>query len=116
MSILHDGFKNMRQAVRDLLDGRATPVDSDEPHPLNEELWRIATHTPWVADAAVRMRDMGHVFHAEVFVVPTTSPTLEAVEDLTARLRASDWKTEDTVVVLTSEVPADIAGRSRPAG
>lgn len=113
LSILHDGVTNMRQAVRDLLDGRATPVDSDDPHPVNEDLWRIAVHTPWVTDAAVRVRDMGHVFHSEVFVVPVGNPSVADVEDLTARLRECDWKTEDTVVVLTRDVPSDIAGRDQ---
>lgn len=113
VSILHDGITNMRSAVRDLLDARASDIDSTEPHPLGDELWRVAVHTPWVSDATVRVRDMGHVFHAEVFVVPVAGhdPTVAEIEALTDRCRETDWKTSDTVVVVASSLPADLSPR-----
>lgn len=113
VSILHDGLTNIRSAVRDLLDARASDIDSTDPHPLNEELWRTAVHTPWVSDATVRIRDMGHVFHTEVFVVPVEGydPTVAEVEALRDRCRRSDWKTDDTVVVVGRTLPDELSPR-----
>ena len=41
------------------------------PHPLAAESAARLRALPWVRDAAVRMRDMGQVFHLEAFVVAT---------------------------------------------
>nr|WP_255622335.1 cation transporter [Tessaracoccus sp. OS52] len=109
-SILWDGVTNIRSAVRDLLDGRATPIDSDEPHPVVGLLQLQADRTDWVDRSTVRVRDMGHVFHSEVFVAPTlgTDPTVDQIEELQRRCSEVDWKTSDTVVVVTHHLPKDL--------
>lgn len=109
-TILWDGFTNIRSAVRDLLDGTATPIDSDDPHPVVAQLQEAAQAVDWVDRCTVRVRDMGHVFHTEVFVVPVagSNPTVDQVEELQRRCAAVDWKTQDTVVVLTHHLPKDL--------
>ena len=109
-SILHDGVKNLRAAVGDLLDARATPIGSDEPHPVVRQLQRAAEATDWVDRATVRVRDMGHVFHSEVFVVPRhgIDPTVDQIEELQRRCAELDWKVEDTVVVVTHHLPKEL--------
>lgn len=102
-----DGVTNLRGAVRDLLDSRPTTVDGSAPHPLIATMASTALRESWVAEAAVRVRDMGHVFHSEVFVVPLErhDPTLEQIDALTAECQRLDWKVRDTVVAPVRHLP-----------
>ncbi|GAA4907103.1 cation transporter [Tessaracoccus lubricantis] len=106
-SIVKDGVTNLRGAMNALLDARATPIASQEAHPVIHAMRSTALAQPWVDEAAVRVRDMGHVFHSEVFVVPRREnhPGLLELDALREQLRAADWKALDTVVVLCSELP-----------
>lgn len=114
--IVWDGVTNTRTAVIDLMDQRALTYDSSEPHPLGAEIIEYLRGQAWVADAAVRMRDQGQVFHIEAFVVPRRSRvdtrTLAAAADDIAAL---DWKVQDIVVIPVRELPdeADAAGHTR---
>lgn len=108
-SILHDGLKNVRGATVDLMDRRATTFDDSEPHPLIGELNQVVREFDWVAQAGSRVRDEGHVFHVEVFVVPhDDAGTVERCEAAAAAVRALDWKLRDVVVVAVSALPEDV--------
>lgn len=108
--IVKDGATNLRAAVAALLDARATPIESEEPHPVIEKLRQAALRTGWVAEAEVRTRDMGHVFHSEVFVVPVEAAqlTVAQLEELRQRCCDVDWKAIDTVIVVTDEIPSGL--------
>jgi hypothetical protein len=72
----------------------------------------------WIDEAAVRMRDTGHVFNVEVLAVPKSrdGDLLGQVEELTAELRELDWKVQDVVVAVVGELkdaPADVMVRGR---
>ncbi|MHA6512153.1 cation diffusion facilitator family transporter [Tessaracoccus sp. Z1128] len=114
-SIVKDGVTNLRGAVAALLDARATPIESQDPHPVIAKLREAALRTDWVAEAAVRTRDMGHVFHSEVFVVPVEGASLSVgrVEELRQRCCDVDWKAIDTVVVVTDEIPHGLSALDR---
>lgn len=109
ISILRDGGKNLRAAVRGLTDARARTYDDEEPHPLILEVERVARDAPWVVDAVGRLRDEGHVFHVEMFVVPEPGTELTGMmcEDLRRMLCDVDWKIRDVVIAPVSFVPAD---------
>ncbi|MFL2001451.1 cation diffusion facilitator family transporter [Microbacterium sp. A1-JK] len=106
-SILTDGVRNLRGAVADLMDERATTFDDRKPEPLAVRIDDYLRGLPWVADAGSRMRDEGHVFHVEAFVVPIdgTVPSLEMLESAREACIALDWKVQDIVLVLTRELP-----------
>ena len=70
VTILCDGIKNTRAAVTDLMDARAATFDDAKPHPVIDKINDYLRGLDWVADAGARVRDEGHVFHAEAFVVP----------------------------------------------
>jgi len=121
-SILHDGFRNLRSAVAALMDARATTVDGSEPHPLTHRIDDTLRTLPWVTRAESRVRDQGHVFHVESFVVPRHGmPTRDELQDAWRRVTELDWKVQDLVVVPVDELPAELLptvrdGRSaRPA-
>ncbi|MEV7608438.1 cation transporter [Microbacterium sp. NPDC089320] len=114
LGIIWDGFRNTKTAVIDLMDQRARTYDSRHPHPLAGDVISTMRSRPWVADAGVRMRDQGQVFHIEAFVVPQRKKvSLSDVSDLAARITDLDWKVQDVVVVPVEELPdgVDTSGR-----
>ena len=70
VDILYDGVKNLRAAVAGLTDTRARTYDDKAPHPLQHDVEEFLRGLEWVAAAESRVRDLGHVFHVEAFVVP----------------------------------------------
>ncbi|GAB3604514.1 cation diffusion facilitator family transporter [Microbacterium aureliae] len=104
--IVWDGYRNARAAILDLIDQRARTEDDARIHPLLFRIRDRALAEPWVRAGAVRMRDMGQVFHVEVFVVPRRSwVRLGRVEDLREAITRLDWKVQDVVVITRSELP-----------
>jgi divalent metal cation (Fe/Co/Zn/Cd) transporter len=110
VSILRDGLTNLRVAASALMDARATTVEGHEPHPLISTVDAHLDAVPWVAEAGSRIRDEGHVFHVEAFVVPRDgrSPGLDELTAVRESTIALDWKIQDLVVVPVEELPADL--------
>jgi len=108
-SILKDGVTNLRGAVAALADARPTTYDDAAPHPLVQQVETVLRQLPWVQDAGVRVRDEGHVFHVEGFVVPLagTPPTLEQLAAARKRCADLDWKVEDVVLAPVERLPED---------
>lgn len=108
--ILKDGWKNMRTAVGALMDARAETVEGDDPHPLVGDIEDSLRTWGWVRDARARVRDQGHVFHVEAFVVPVVghAATLDELRELRERLVELDWKIDDVVVAPVEEIPPQL--------
>lgn len=106
-SILWDGLRNMGAAVTDLMDARATTFDDKKPHPVAIAVDDYLRSLRWVDDAGSRVRDEGHVFHIEAFVVPRKgrSPSLDTLEEARRACIDLDWKVQDIVVVPVRELP-----------
>ena len=69
----------------------------------------------WVAHVGCRVRDEGHVFHAEVFVVPVgPEVSVEKVDSLRVAVQSLDWKLDDVVVSVVPELPEGV--RVAPRG
>ena len=99
LDILHDGVKYLRESVADLMDDSPQRHDEEAPHPLIATVHRELAATSWVAEAAVRLRENGHVLEGDVWVVPRGGKdVIDGVEELTMRLRELDWKLDDVVV------------------
>ena len=109
-SILHDGVRNMRTAVGALMDARAVTVDGADTHPLVDRLEAHFGALTWVERAGVRVRDEGHVFHVEAFVVPLGGAVARLAElgEAGRSARALDWKIQDLVVVPVAELPDEL--------
>lgn len=98
--ITWDGYRNLRQVMADMLDETPRLVDGSARDGLPERVRTYLKGLPWVADADVRMRDGGHVFTGEAFVVPRDA------RDLVPRLRAAvegaralDWRMLDLTIM-----------------
>ncbi|MCW2163276.1 Divalent metal cation (Fe/Co/Zn/Cd) transporter [Microbacterium hydrothermale] len=105
-SIVHDGVSNLRAAVVDLMDARATTFDDTRPHPLVGRVDQYLAGLPWVREAGSRVRDEGHVFHIEAFVVPRRRKVAIAdIEHAREACVGLDWKIQDIVIVPVPELP-----------
>lgn len=103
LDIVKDGLTNLKRVVADLMDQRPTTVEgevSDVPQRVRAALRSI----DWVRDAEVRMREEGHVYAGEAFLVPA-APL--GADELPARLndalevaRAVDWRVHDMVFTI----------------
>lgn len=111
-SIIFDGVNNLRAAVADLSDAHATTFDNKEEHPVVEKTESHVRAVPWVAQAAARTRDQGHVFHVEVFVVPQPGqdPTVAQLRSLRDEIKELDWKNHDVVIVPANSIPDYLFG------
>jgi divalent metal cation (Fe/Co/Zn/Cd) transporter len=104
--IARDGWRNVRAALADLMDERAKTYDSRRPHPLIDDMTAALAGCEWVREASVRVREEGHVFHAEAFVVPVAeSCAVDELEAAQRTLRDLDWKLHDVVVAPVRELP-----------
>ena len=103
--IFYDGITYTRAAAKDLLDGRPSTDDEKAVHPLVGEVRDTVAELPWVREAAVRMRELGHVFSVEVLAVPRDeTDLLDRVEDAVERIAALDWKLGDVVVAVVRDL------------
>lgn len=107
ISIVKDGVHNLWSAIAGLTDTEARTVDDSAPHPLTLQVEQQALAEPWVADAAARMRDLGHLFHVELFVAPHPGawPTADQLDALHQAVSELDWKLHDVVVVPVRVLP-----------
>ncbi|MCT2030002.1 cation diffusion facilitator family transporter [Dietzia cinnamea] len=106
VSIISDGWSNLRGAIEGLADARPTRFDGTDPHPLVYEIDELLAEVDWSVDRGARVRDEGHVFHVEAFLVPADGRevTVEALSDVRRRLARLSWKIEDVVVTVVPEV------------
>lgn len=114
-SILWDGVKNLRAAITDLMDTRATTFDDAKPHPVTGQVDEYLRSLPWAEQVGSRVRDQGHVLHIESFVVPRKgrTPTLRQLTEAREGCVALDWKAQDLVIVLTDALPEAVGGSDR---
>jgi cation diffusion facilitator family transporter len=103
--IFHDGVTNLRAAVQDLMDTAPTHVDGSRLEGLPERVATEMRKLAWVEDAEVRMREEGHVFFGEVFVVPRDDRDLtRRITEATEAVRALDWRIHDIVIAPVQSV------------
>ncbi|HEX2050524.1 MAG TPA: cation transporter [Actinomycetota bacterium] len=100
VDILHDGVTNVRISFADLMDTTPLRVDGSARDPLPRRVETEVKKLPWVRDARVRMREEGHVFFGEVFVVPTDDGDLTTrVDEAENMLDELDWRLHDVVIM-----------------
>jgi divalent metal cation (Fe/Co/Zn/Cd) transporter len=105
LDIARDGSRYTGAAVKDILDGRPRRDDETGVHPLVGEVRDTVAALEWVDEAAVRMRELGHVLAVEVLAVPRDeADLLDRVEDAVERIRGLDWKLQDVVVAVVRQL------------
>lgn len=104
LDIVRDGLSNVRQVTRDLMDHIPTTVDHAAIDALPARVENEIQGMSWVRDARVRLREEGHVYFGEVFVIPRSQQgLLENIEKAHEKLRALDWRLHDVVIAPVKE-------------
>jgi cation diffusion facilitator family transporter len=120
LDITHDGLRYTRAAAKDLLDGRPRRHDEKDVHPLVGEVHETVAGLDWIEQAAIRTRELGHVFSVEVLAVPRDEhDLLDRVEDAVDRICDLDWKIQDAVVAVVRDLedaPPEVLVRGSRVG
>ncbi|PAX07031.1 cation diffusion facilitator family transporter [Sphingomonas lenta] len=105
--ILKDGIGTLKTAVADLIDRRPERADESGFEQLPHEVERMLRGLDWVEDARVRMRDEGHIFIGEAFVMtaPDVADLPAKLEDASARAKAMNWRVHELVVMPVTRLP-----------
>lgn len=99
LDVTKDGVTNLKEAVGDLLDRRPRFTAKAKPEGLVEELEAKLCALDWVVSAAVRLREEGHIFSGEAFVVPRSNENLaERLCEASHFLTDHDWRIYEIVV------------------
>ncbi|MDQ1114814.1 divalent metal cation (Fe/Co/Zn/Cd) transporter [Microbacterium testaceum] len=106
-SIVHDGVGNLRAAVVDLMDARATTFDDAPPAPSRGPGGPVPRGAPvGTGGGKPRARRGGHVFHIEAFVIPHRRKiALADIENAREGCVALDGKIQDVVVAPVPALP-----------
>lgn len=104
LDIMHDGYRNLREATGDTLDRHPRFTSKMKPSELNETLEQQLLAMPWVEKAEVRLREEGHAFSGEAFVVPRSDENLSRnIAEATRELIKRDWRLYEIVITPVSQ-------------
>ena len=108
LNIIRDGVRNLREVLADLMDETPTKLGGVEKEDLPRRIKHAAEEIDWVQEAAVRLREQGHVINGEVFVVPRKeSVKVTQIEDASRSLAEIDWRIYNLTVMPVSKLEAD---------
>jgi cation diffusion facilitator family transporter len=105
LDIVRDGYTNLQVAVDDLMDKEPTVVGDSRADPLPLWIKNQLMIMDWVKDAEVRLREAGHVFTGEAFVVPVDDQDLVGrIERAHQQLLDLDWRLHELVIAPVREI------------
>lgn len=112
-SVLKDGWSNLREVVRDLMDRQPRTVDRRKPEHLSEHAEEALRELEWVEAARVRLREAGHVYFGEAYLVPRSGSTPPGAEEIARRLDEAstrvyelDWRLLDVTIMVVNDLPS----------
>lgn len=107
LDIVHDGWVNLRTAIADLMDRRPRDVEDKHWESTLDDLEQALERLPWVLDAAVRLREHGHLLIGEAFIRPLDEKEpLKRLREARSLARELDWRLQDFSVQLVG--PEDL--------
>ncbi|TPE41035.1 cation diffusion facilitator family transporter [Pontibacter mangrovi] len=108
VDIVHDGFNNLRQAVYDLMDQVPMTVDNQKRDPLIEKVKETLAGQSWVKDCNIRLREEGHIYLGEGFVIPAREDNLtQLIEEASREVRQLDWRIQEFVIMPVEKLPKE---------
>lgn len=101
LDIAHDGTKHLRAALGDLMDRAPRTLDFKHPVELPERIRQTLESLDWVEGARVRVREDGHLFFADVELIPRpgTSDLVKRLNRTASDLRRLDWRLHEVLLV-----------------
>ena len=109
LSIIKDGFSDLRNAVFDLMDRHPEHVDGNGRDELIDDLRKHFANLSWVKEVSLRFRECGQVYIGEAYVVPN-DPKVEPskIEEALQELENFDWKIRDVTIMVVNELPEEL--------
>jgi divalent metal cation (Fe/Co/Zn/Cd) transporter len=108
LDIVRDGYTNLKQAVFDLMNQAPKTVDEQKPDPLIRQVQDTLNKPAWVRDSTSRLREEGHVYFGEGFVVCADGADLAGkLEDLSREIQGLDWRIQEFVITPVRQLPDD---------
>jgi cation diffusion facilitator family transporter len=105
VEIVRDGWKNVIEVLRDLMDERPMPVEEGERGDWAERLRDRVSRLDWVTDVDVRLRETGNIITGEVYVVPKTTDAIATRCDEVEKLaRDLDWRYHDLSLIAVEKL------------
>lgn len=108
LDIIRDGFRNVRDALNDLIDRRPQSLTDLKIDPLPTQLADFLQGQDWVEDAVVRLREQGRHFMGEALVVPKIGT--ELVDKIQQAAKAAcdlDWRLIQLTISPVRELPPE---------
>ncbi len=105
--ILKDGASNLKTAVLDLVGRHPQKTDQSGKEPLPEEVRNLLLGMDWIAGAEVRLREEGHIFMGEAFVVPRpgTEDITRKVADAAEAAKRLNWRMHELTIMPVEQLP-----------
>jgi len=108
LQIVHEGWQSLLQVVGDLMDEAPTKLGTHDLEELPGRVKAAIERLDWVREAAVRLREHGHLVTGEVFVVPHSDAGLVGEIESAARdLDKIDWRLHSVTIMPVSRVDLD---------
>jgi len=106
VDIVHDGFTNLKQAVFDLMDQIPKTVRNEQPDPLMEQVRQTLAGQGWIKDFSFRMRENGHIYLGEGFVVPAQEENLiQHIASTVQTIESLDWRVHEFIITPVPKLP-----------
>jgi cation diffusion facilitator family transporter len=106
LDIVRDGYSNLKQAVFDLMNQIPKTVDEKKPDPLIQQVQDTLNKHDWVRNSTIRLREEGHVYFGEGFVVCADGADLPGkLEDLSREVEGLDWRIQEFVITPVRQLP-----------
>ncbi|KAA9340321.1 cation diffusion facilitator family transporter [Adhaeribacter soli] len=107
VDIIHDGFTNLKQAIFDLMDETPKTVNEQETDPLIGKVKALLAGKAWIRNCNIRLREEGHVYLGEGFVVPVSEENLTGhIEKAVKEIEELDWRIQEFVIMPVKELPS----------
>ncbi|KAA3436837.1 cation diffusion facilitator family transporter [Rufibacter hautae] len=116
LDILWDGYTNLKQAIFDLMNQIPKNVDDRHTDPLLLQVEQKLKHQPWIKEHAFRMREEGHIYLGEAFVVPHEhdGQLTMRIEKLAQEVSDLNWRIQEFLIMPVQELPQTNAQEGRP--
>ncbi len=105
-SVLRDGYKNLKNAIKDLMDRHPVTVEREKKDALVGEIENHVKSWDWVKDARARFREHGQVYFGEIMVIPQDNVNLpNCIENGVKNLNDFHWKIYDVTIMPVEKFP-----------
>jgi cation diffusion facilitator family transporter len=108
LDIIHDGYTNLKQAVLDLMNQAPKTVTDHKPDPLIDRVKEVLEKHPSVKEHIIRLREEGHVYFGEGFIVPVSEAGLtHEIESITNKITQLDWRIQEFIITPVKKLPEE---------